>query len=100
MPLRRQQRRSSPSGTMPRPTRNSSIRRSRKSRAGKLLLLVGPTALGDALKRLGCYIIVRMAAKIAEADYAAQPFLFVDHRQSAHLRLAHLARDVVHIIVV
>src|SRR6478609_4451378 len=63
------------------------------------LLSVAPAGLADALQRFGGAILVGFAAEVAEADDPAQAFLVVDHRQAADLGIAHLARDIVDVIV-
>ena len=69
-------------------------------RAAKPLLLVLAAGLADAFERLLRAVSLSVfAAEVAEADDAAQPFLLVDHRQAADLRLAHPARDFLDILV-
>ena len=45
----------------------------------------------DAFQRLAGGLVVGLTSEVAEADDSNQPLLLVNHRQAAHLRLAHLA---------
>src|SRR5688500_12752188 len=64
-----------------------------------MLLPVLAAGLADAFQRLMRRLAVGLAAKVAEADDAAQAVVLVDHRQAADLRFAHLDSDVLDIVV-
>ena len=53
----------------------------------------------DPLERLAGGLFVGLPGEIAEADDADEPFLVVDYRQPAHLGLAHLAGDILDMLV-
>ena len=63
------------------------------------LLPVLAAGLTDAFERFGAQSGVCFTAEVAEADDAAQPLVLVDHRQAADLRLAHLGRGFLDIVV-
>src|ERR1043166_6361386 len=68
-------------------------------RAAVRCLAVLAARLRDAVERAPGRLAALLMRDVAERDDADEALLAVDHRQPPHLGLAHVARDVVELLV-